>query len=111
MRPITRICDTTGVLGTNPSAVVPIDYNAVNFNVGFGCVVVSGNPTYTVQHTFDNIFDPTITPTWFNNTFVVNQTTNQDGNYASGITALRLAITSGAGVVKVVVVQSSPGGN
>jgi len=80
------------------------------FNVGFG-VVVSGAVTYTVQHTFDNIFSSTVTPTWFNHPVIAAQTTNQDGNYAFPVTAIRLTVTAGAGTATMTLVQAGMTGN
>ena len=55
--------------GTGTSAWIPMDYKQNPFNVGIG-VVVSGTVTYTVQHTFDDIFDPNVTPTAFDHAIV-----------------------------------------
>lgn len=53
------------------------------FNIGFGCTVGAGTPTYTVQHTYDGV-------AWFNHASVAAETTSQDGTYASPIAAIRL---------------------
>ena len=105
MRPIT--ISRTGVGST---AAVPMDYYISPFNVGFG-VVVTGSATYTVQHTFDNVFDSTVTPTWFNHPVIAAQTTNQDGNYAFPVTAIRLTVTAGAGTATMTLVQAGLTGN
>lgn len=105
MRPITQ--SRTGV-GT--TAAVPMDHYISPFNVGFG-VVVSGGVTYTVQHTFDNVFDSAVTPTWFNHPVIAAQTTNQDGNYAFPVTAIRLNVTAGAGTATITIVQAGLTGN
>lgn len=78
---------------SGPSAWIPLDYKQSPFNVGFG-VVVNGTATYSIEHTFDDIFDSTITPTAFPNSIVVSKTTNADGNYAYPIRAVRLNVTS-----------------
>lgn len=77
------------------SSPIPVDYMASNFNVGFGVVINGGGTlTYSIEHTFDNVFDPAITPTWFTHVSVSGETTNQDGNYTSPIRALRLNVTA-----------------
>lgn len=100
MRPITQ--SRTGVGST---AGIPMDHYISPFNVGFG-VVVSGVVTYTVQHTFDNVFDPAVTPVWFNHPVIAAQTSNQDGNYAFPVTAIRLTVSAGAGTATITLVQA-----
>ena len=100
MRPITQ-----SQTGAGSTTAVPMDHYISPFNVGFG-VVVSGVVTYTVQHTFDNVFDTSVTPTWFNHPVIAAQTTNQDGNYAFPVTAIRLTVTAGAGTATITMVQA-----
>ena len=73
---------------------IPVDMYQTPFNIGFG-VVLSNTPslTYTVEHTFDDVFDPAVTPVAFPHVTVVGQTTNKDGNYAFPVRAVRLNIT------------------
>jgi len=78
---------------SGPSAWIPVDYKQAPFNVGFG-VVVTGTATYSIEHTFDDVFDSTVTPTAFPNAIVVGKTTNADGNYAYPVRAIRLNVTS-----------------
>lgn len=101
MRPITLT-----VSGVAVSPTVPMDFRAQNFNVGFGCEI-TGTATYTVQHTFDDVFNPAITPVWFNHAFVNGATTNQDGNYAFPIRAMRLNVTASTGSVTINILQSA----
>lgn len=105
MRPITQ--SKTGVGATT---AVPMDHYISPFNVGFG-VVVSGVVTYTVQHTFDDVFNTSVTPTWFNHPVIASQTTSQDGNYAFPVTAIRLNVTAGAGTATITLVQAGMTGN
>ena len=85
---------------------VVIDHLAENFAVGFGVVYGGGTLTYDVEHTFDDIFDPAVTPTWFKHSSVVSKTSvNADGNYAFPIRAMRLNVTawtSGTAVLTVI---------
>ena len=76
------------------TAWIPLDYKQNPFNVGFGVTIGAGVLTYDVEHTFDDVFDSTVTPTAFKNSTVVAQTTNKDGNYAFPVRAVRLNITA-----------------
>lgn len=75
------------------TAWIPVDYKQNPFNVGFG-VVVSGTNTYDVEHTFDDIFDSTVTPTAFKHSSVTAQTANKDGSYTAPVRAIRLNVTA-----------------
>jgi len=99
-----RITETVTGVGTSP--ILPMDYRSQVFNVGFGCEV-TGSATYTVQHTFDDIYNTAITPVWFNHAFVAGATTNMDGNYAFPIAAMRLNITAGTGSVTINILSTS----
>lgn len=90
--------------GTGASAWIPVDNTQNAFAIGFGCVV-SGTVTYDVQHTFDNVFDSSITPTAFTHATVTGKTANQDGNYAFPIRAMRLNVTAGTGSVTITILQ------
>jgi hypothetical protein len=89
MRPI--VVTKAGSTGT--TAWIPMDYKQSPFNVGLA-VVLSGTATYDVEHTFDDIFDPNVTPTAFKHSVLTAQTTNKDGNYAFPVRAIRLNVTA-----------------
>jgi len=94
------------VTGVGTSAWIPVDYKQDPMNIGLGCVVVSGTATYSVEHTFDNIFDSTVTPVAFSNSGITAQTANKDGNYAYPVRAVRLNVTAGASpVVAMTLIQ------
>jgi hypothetical protein len=100
-----RMTETVSGVGTSPT--LPMDFKAQIFNVGFGCEV-TGTVTYSVQHTFDDIYTiPAGSLVWFNHEYVVAQTANMDGNYAFPISAMRLNVTAGTGSVTINVMQSS----
>ena len=90
--------------GTGTSAWIPLDYKQSPFNVGFG-VVVSGTVTYDIEHTFDDVFDSTVTPTAFKHSSLTSQTTNKDGNYTASIRAIRVNNTAGTGSTTVTLLQ------
>lgn len=90
-------------------AAIPLDWRLDPFNVSLGCVVSGGaNLTYKVQHTFDNVLDASVTPTWFDHSSITGQTGNKDGNYAFPVTAVRLNVTAfTGGSVTMTVIQAS----
>lgn len=91
--------------GTGESPIAALDHYQSPFNVGLGAVV-TGTATYTVQHTFDDVFDAAVTPTWFNHPTMVGQTASADGNYAFPVRGLRVNIASGAGTVTLTAIQA-----
>lgn len=93
--------------GVGSSQICPMDYRAQVFQVGMGAELVSGTATFSVQHTFDDIYDPTVTPVWYPHATISAATANTDGNYAFPIAAIRLTITTGTGQVNLVIMQSS----
>ena len=93
-------------IGVGSTAWIPLDYKQSPFNVGFG-VTVTGTVNYTIEHTFDNMFDSSVTPTAFAHSTVVAQTTNQDGNYAFPIRAVRVTVNSGTGSATLTLLQGS----
>jgi archaellum component FlaF (FlaF/FlaG flagellin family) len=91
--------------GAGSSSTVPLDHYQSPFNVGFG-VVVEGTVNYTIQHTFDDIFNASVTPVWFNHPTVNGQTTNADGNYAFPVRAIKVLVNSGAGTATLTAIQA-----
>ena len=90
---------------------IPINSRADNsFGVGIGCVVAGGSTlTYKVEHTFDDIFDSSVTPTAFDHATIVGKTANSDGNYAYPVRAVRLNITAfTSGSVTMTLLQVGP---
>lgn len=103
MRPI-----VLAVTGVSTSSVAPMNIHTSPFNVGFG-VVVSGTITYTVQHTFDDVWSPTFNPAtanWFDHPTVAAQTAKADGNYAFPVNAIRLKTTAGSGTATMTLIQA-----
>lgn len=90
--------------GTGTTAWVPVDYGQANFGIGLG-VVASGTVTYDIEHTFDDIYDSSVTPTAFKHDFLVGQTTSQDGNYAFPVAAVRINVTAGTGTATLTMLQ------
>ena len=97
---------SVGTNGVGASRVVMMDYFQNPFNVGIGCTLNSGAANYTVQHTFDDVFNTNAT-NWFSNSGITAKSANQDGNYAYAIRGIRLLINSGTGSVTMNLVQST----
>ena len=94
---------TVSKTGTGSSDVIVVNTNVTPVNIGFG-VLVTGTVTYTVQHTFD---DPaTGFSTWFSHPTVVDETTNQDGNYAFPVTGIKVLVTAGDGTAALKLIQA-----
>lgn len=92
------------ITGTGTSAWIPLDYKQSPFNVGFG-VVVNGAVTYDIEHTFDDVFDSTVTPTAFKHSTLTVQSANANSNYAFPIRAVRINNTAGTGTTTVTLLQ------
>lgn len=103
MRPV--VVSATAV---TTSPVVPVDRYISPVNIGLG-VTVSGTVTYTIQHTFDDVFDSTVTPIWLNHATLVALTANADGNYAFPIRAIRINNTAGTGTTTLTILQAGSG--
>ena len=106
MRPI-----VVGQAGLGSTRPVPLDHYRGPFNVGMGVVVAPGSTlTYTVEHTFDNVYDPAFNPataTWFPNNSLTNKTASLDGNYAFPVMAIRLTVTAyTSGSVQLTIIQA-----
>ena len=89
MRPI-----TVNVGSQTASSWIPLDIKKTPFNVGLGIVLsIGADLTYTVEHTFDDVQDSTVTPTAFSNAGLIDRVSNDDGNYAFPVQAVRLNVT------------------
>ena len=84
--------------GSNGSASgwIPLDQFETPFNVGFG-VAVQGSAKFSVQHTFDDVLDPSVTPVAFDHSTVSGKLAAIDGNYAFGMAAIRIQVVSASG--------------
>ena len=97
--------------GVSASVPLPVDLYCPSSDKGVFCVV-TGAATYSIQVTADNIYDPTVTPTWFNvdataNANLIGATTSQQGTVDIPCLALRINQTVGAGSVTMSVAQQS----
>lgn len=90
--------------GTGTTAWIPLDYKQNPFNIGLG-IVVNGTITYDIEHTFDDVYDPSVTPTAFKHSSLTAQTANKDGNYAFPVRAIRINNTAGTGSTTLTILQ------
>lgn len=91
--------------GTGSSSRAPMDQYQSPFNVGMG-IVVSGTVNYTIQHTFDDVQNPNVTPVWFNHPTLFSQSANADGNYAFPVAAIKVLVNSGSGTATATLLQA-----
>ena len=91
------------------TAWIPVNFRTESgFGIGIGCIA-TGTLTYSVEHTFDDVFDPTVTPTAFAHSTIAAQTASKDGNYAFPVRAVRLNITAyTSGSVTMTLLQFGP---
>ena len=84
---------------------VPLDIFETPFNVGFGIDrTTGGDSTIRVEHTFDDVLDPDVTPVVYVHedvSSVPSSGSSRDGNYAFGIRATRLAVVSASGSASI----------
>ena len=56
------------------------------FNIGIGCRVGTGTPTFSIQHTYDGVG-------WLDHSVITGKTASIDGVYTSPVLAIRLAFS------------------
>lgn len=102
----------TTISQTGVGVSLPIVFSLYNarFLVGIGCAV-TGTVTYTIEHTFDDVFKIGYNPasgTWFahDDPVFVNATTNQNSNFVAPCRAARINVTAGSGTVSGTFLQS-----
>jgi hypothetical protein len=87
-------------------------------NIGYG-VVCSGGAMYSIEHTFDDVWDmvnPNTSAVWFPNPVVVATSASlSNGNYAFSPSAIRISVstmtTSTSPVVRFNLIQAGWAGN
>lgn len=119
------VVSQTGVGNSNP---VVLDTYIAPFQVSIAATTASGSE-FSIEHTYDNVLDSSITPTWFNTTssladesyllqedgFQILQENGSSlltGDYALStyidfpVSAVRLAVVSGGDTVQMTVLQA-----
>ena len=94
------------VTGAGSSAPIMIDRMQAPTNIGLA-VTISGTVTDAdVEHTFDDVNDPDVTPTWFPHASLAGLAANTDGNYAFPPRWVRITINTGTGTATLTLIQS-----
>lgn len=93
---------------------IPLNNYSTPFSVGIGVDVSAGATlTYTVEHTFDDVFAANFVPAsavWYANSGMTAQTGDKDGNYSAPVTAVRLNVTAWtSGTAVMTVIQAGNG--
>jgi hypothetical protein len=92
---------SAGYAAQGETAMWPVDRRLAPVNIGLGITQVS--TTYTLQHTFEDIYASTFDPgtaVWFNHPSLTALAAAADGNYSMPIAAFRLYGT-GAGSARL----------
>lgn len=90
------------------SIPIPLDREANPFSVGL-VIEVTGTNTSKVQITMDNIFDPAVTPVWFDHATLSAVSATTSGNIAFPCTAIRLNMTANTSGSATLVVHQGRG--
>ena len=81
---------------------IPLNLYNEPFDASFGLVLATAaasGRTWKVQHMFDDVQDPSVTPTAFDHSTVSAAAANVDGSYTEGVVAVRLAMAGSAATV------------
>lgn len=95
--------------GTKNSAAWEVDLTGEHVNIECGAVV-TGTATFSVQYTYNNVNDGSVTTTWWNHPLATDQTANAEAAFDRPVRAIRLQQTAGNGSVSMTCVQGSPRG-
>lgn len=99
--PITAVVTAQVSAGTTAiSRIVPTNIMVEDFSLAFGLTVQgsAGDATLNVavQHTFDDIYDPAVSATWFDHSTVSGRTPGSiDGSYTEPVRAVRVNVKTG----------------
>lgn len=93
-------------VGNGASTWLPLDHLSDGYGDGLYAQVVAGGPTYSVEVTPDDVFNPAVTPVAYPCDIVAltAATTTQSGALLKAAKAVRVNIASGGGTVKLTAV-------
>jgi hypothetical protein len=93
---LTLVGNTAAPSPGTASRWIPLNQYSQPFNVSFGVDVSVGESLeqWSVQHTFDDVFDSSVTPVVFTHSDATAVKADTDGNYAFPVAAIRIALTS-----------------
>lgn len=102
MRPVV----ITAGAGAVTTAPVPLDRYLTPFQVTVACVV-TGVVAYKLQYSYDDMFDTTITPTWWDDSDIPAGTAaSAESAFDNPISGLRIVKASGSGSVTATINQA-----
>ena len=96
------------VTGIGVSLPIVLEHSTSPATVAIG-VIISATATYTVEHTFDDVFAAGFTPagaTWLPHSTLAAKSTSADGNYAYPPISCRLNVSASTGSVTMTVVTA-----
>lgn len=102
-RPIRKTLSAAGVTAPLPMDIYPSTYISVSVKLAPASTL-----TYTVQHTYDDVFEEGFDPstaTWFNSVDLAGEIANGETNYVVPVTAIRLNVTdftSGSATITII---------
>src|ERR1700689_4633707 len=103
---------SVGVNGVGSSIWNIVNWYATPSNISYGCVLVSGAATFSIQYTYDdpnNLPAGVAFPQPFNHPTIVNATGSVYGAAKDPLTGWRLQILAGTGVIRATGIQSGLG--
>ena len=106
MRP--KKVTVTTAAETGQSAWIPVNYRQEDFNVGIMCDVTAGTPTWNVQVTMDDVFDPSVTPVAIAALAPLETgTADEIGSITTPCRAVRLYHASSTGTTTMTIIQGT----
>lgn len=78
------------------TAPIPLDHYRSPFSVSIN-VMLLGNLTYSVEHTYDNVFSPgfdVASAQWLSPTALASKGASAEGSYTAPVVAVRLNVTA-----------------
>lgn len=111
---VTQIASDGGTVGAvkwgtssiGSGQIIPVNMYGSPFELGIG-LALTGTANFTLQETYDSVFDLAGTPVWFDDATIASKSANFAGKVSQPCRAVRLKINSGTGSVALSLVQSN----
>lgn len=97
---------TAGTSAVGSSQLIPLDVYQNPFNVSLATTLLAGAANWTVQYTFDDIWNDEAPYTWYDHDEITGVAADTAGSLISVVTAVRLLTNSGTGGVRLGALQS-----
>ncbi len=94
------------VTGAGSSDPIMVDRLQTPTNIGLAVVMTGSVTDADVEHTFDDVNDTSITPTWFEHPTLNALSANADGNLAFPPRFVRITIVTGTGTATLTMIQA-----